>query len=435
MEQVFLLQLVYFFSLLRDVIFNWWWVVLPILLYRPFLFLWLWWRREGWFSKLKFVLLEVKIPKEVLKPLRAMEQVFSSFWGNIYDPPDWWEKWVEGKVLLSISFEIVSIGGEPHFFIRIPEKNRNAIEASIYSQYPDAEISVVDDYTKYVPQDIPNKSWDLWGCDYQLIKDDVYPIKTYSKFFEERPEIAKEEKRIDPLATLLEGMAKLGPGEQLWVQIVACPITNDENNYVDRGRALADKLIKRPKKPKEKPIPVEVAEVIITGKPPAPPEKKEEMVWPELMLSPGEREIVSGIENKIGKYAFETYIRFIYLAKREVYFGAAKAIPLGFFAQFSTANLNALKPWPKTITKIHKHWFLPWNLLLPRRLYLRKRKMFKNYIKRVNPLFPRGGGTFVLDTEELATLFHFPGRAQVPAPFVPRVEAKKGEAPPRLPME
>ena len=188
-----------------EIVKNWWWVLLPIILYQPCVFFWLYWRRERWASAQKFILLEIKMPKEILKPLRAMEQVFSAFWGNIYDPPDWWENWVEGKMLLPLSLEIVSLGGEPHFFVRTHDSRRNAIESSIYSQYPDAEISIVDDYVKYVPQDVPNKNWDTWGTDYELIKPDVYPLKTYSKFFEERPEIAKEEKRIDPVATLLEG--------------------------------------------------------------------------------------------------------------------------------------------------------------------------------------------------------------------------------------
>jgi len=217
-----------------DVIKNWWWLPLPFFLYRPFLFFWLWWRRERWIKSQKFIMLEIKIPKEVIKPLRAMEQVFFSLWGNLYDPTDWWEKWIDGKMLLGYSFEIVSIGGEQHFFIRLPEPNRNAVESSLYSQYPDAEISVVDDYTKYVPQDIPNKNWELWGCDYRLQKEDVYPIKTYSKFFEEKPEVSVEEKRLDPFAPLLEGMAKLKPGEQLWVQIIASPVSSVENNYVVR---------------------------------------------------------------------------------------------------------------------------------------------------------------------------------------------------------
>ena len=76
-------------------------------------------------------------------------------------------------------------------------------------------------------------------------------------------------------------------------------------------------------------------------------------------------------------------------------------------------------------------------ILEKRRIFLRKRRLFFRYTKRMPPLFPRpsGIGVFVLNTEELATIFHFPGRLVAPAPFVSRVESKRGEAPPGLPME
>lgn len=427
-------QITYILNILWDIIRNWWWVPLLFFLYRPFIFFWLWWRLEDWLFKQKEVLLEIKMPKEVLKPIKSMEQVFSAIWGNMYDPADWWEKWVEGKQLQTIQIEMVSFEGEPHFFVRCVEGRRNAIESSIYSQYPETEISIVDDYTKHVPRDIPNKDWDLWGTDYKLIKDDVYPIKTYGKFFEEKPETAKEEKRIDPLATLLEGMGKLGPGEQLWIQIAVEAVTNKENNFIDRGRKEADKLAKRPVKAKPKAILQEAFEELAYGKIPGTEEKKEESVFPpEMKLTPGEKEIIEGVESKIAKRCFNVYIRFIYLAKKDVYFGGAKAIPFGFFNQFSTENLNALIPWSKTITKIHRYPIL--DLIRNRRTYVRKRRLFLKYINRMPPLFPKPGGTFILNIEELATIFHFPGSILAPASFVPRVEAKKGEAPPGLPIE
>ena len=197
----------------------------------------------------KSVLLEIKMPQDVLKPIRAMEQAFSALWANTLDPPDWWEQWFEGKQLLSVQLEMTSEGGDPHFYIRCHESRRDAIESSIYSQYPDAEITLVDDYTKRVPQNIPNKDWDLWGTDYILNKSDVYPILTYLKFFEES-EATKEEKRIDPMVNLLEGMTRMKPGEYLWVQIAFTPIMNSKNqmegeDFIGRGRKEADKLAKR----------------------------------------------------------------------------------------------------------------------------------------------------------------------------------------------
>lgn len=427
---------------------------MPFFLWRPFLFLWRWWKWESWQSRQKKVLLEIKMPKEVLKPLKSMEQVFSAIWGNVFDPPDWFEYWFEGKDLDTVQLEMASLGGEPHLYVRCSEGRRNAIESSIYSQYPEAEISAADDYTKHVPQDTPNKDWEMWGTDYILSRPDVYPLKTYPKFFEET-ESAKEEKRIDPMATLLEGMAKMGPGEQLWIQIAASSVVSTEDikeggtyNFVAEGRKVADKLAKRTPTAKSKPILIEAFEEMATGKMPGADEaekaKESKMIMPpEMRLTPGERDIVEGVENKVAKRCFMCFIRFIYLAKRDLYFGGAKAIPFGFFNQFATENLNALRPWTKTITKIKKYIKITklniptLNILHARRVYIKKRKLFFRYVQRQPPLFPRpsGAGNFILNTEELATIFHFPGRTVAPAPFVSRVESKRGEAPPGLPME
>ena len=403
---------------------NWWWLPLPFILYQPFLFLWLWYKRECYDRTVKKIVLEIKLPKEVIKPIKAMEQVFAGFHA-IHDVFTWREKWLEGKFQYSLALEIVSIGGETHFFIRIPEGFRDIIESNIYSQYPEAEISEVRDYAKLVPQNIPNKDWDLFGFDMINTKEDAYPIKTYPKF--EEPREAKEEKRIDPLAGLLDGMAVLKPGEQLWLQIIAKPV-REEIPWKEEGRELADKLVRRPRKV-TKPLLQEAADVLITGKPPgALPEKEEWIIPPEMKLTPGERRIVEAIEEKISKFCFTTNIRYIYLGKRDVFFKPKARIPYGFFKAISTEDMNGLKPWKKTMPKIQ--W-----ILRKRRAHLRKRGLFRRYLFRVPPLFPRPGGTFLLNTEELATLYHFPGRTVAPAPSLPRVEAKKGEAPPGLPIE
>ena len=369
-----------------------------------------------------------------------MEVVLDGLWQITYDPADWWEKWIEGKIVLSYSFEIVSIGGEPHFFIRTVEANRDSIEAAIYSQYPDVEISKADDYAKYIPQDIPNKDWDLWGADYKLLKPNPYPIKTYLKFETEKEPL--EEKRIDPLAALLESFAKIEQGEQFWVQIIAQPVRGDlEVPWLKEGEKIRDELARRiEKKPVQKPLIMEAADVLIAGEVPGGmKEEKRELIPPEMKLTPGERDIISAVEQKMEKRGFETSIRFIYLAKKEVFFKPKLRLALGFFSAFVTQNLNALYPHGQPfITKIAKTWFLPMNLLRPRRLYLRKRSIFRKYVKRFHPLFPRKSRwpiNFILNTEELASIFHFPGQKVASAPFIKRIEAKKGEAPPGLPSE
>ncbi len=430
-----------------ELIKVWWWPILPFILWRPFTILWRWWRIENFIKQKKRVIFEIKIPKDTVKPIRAMETVIDGLWQSLYDPPGvWWEKWIEGKVLLSYSFDLVSIEGNLHFFLRAPEDARHSIESSIYSQYPDAEISIVDDYVKKVPQDIPNKKWDLFGADFRLVKEDSYPIRTYKDFETESERI--EEKRIDPLSILLEASAKIGKGEQLWIQILACPVEDEDFPWITEGNKIKNKIAGRGENGSfYKSFLKEAIDLLFFGVPPsssAENEKTKEEVFPsEMTLTPGEREIVSAIERKISKKGFKCSARFIYLGKRDVFYKPKVRLPLAFFSAFNIENLNMLLPYGQPlITKIPQSWFLPLNLLRERRLYLRQRRIFRHYINRVNPFYPKekAGGSgkrdvFILNTEELATIYHFPSKITAPAPFIERIEHKKGSGPPSLPVE
>lgn len=423
------------FSLIWQFIWRlikaWWWLFLPFFLWKRFLFFYLQWRQELWGRKQKYIMLEIKMPREVERPFKAMEQVFAGWW-MLYDPPDWWEKWFEGKYQLSMFIEIVSLGGEIHFYLRIPEAVRNLVESSLYAQYPDVEVVDAQDYTKLVPPDIPNEVWDLWGCDYQLLKEDVYPIKTYTQFFEESVAIP-EEKRVDPLPALLEGMSKLKPGENAWIQIRLVPVTNADNNFKDRAKKIVNEMLKRPKPKPPKPILREAGEILIYGV--KPEEKKEEpLIPPEMRLSPGEREVVAAIERKVSKPMFECWIRFIIMGKKGIFYKPNLKNILGFFANFNTENLNGFKPWPKSITKVKKYERMFLNILFyDSLLYIKKRRIFRAYVERTTYRYPRPGKLFCLNTEELATIFHCVGRELVPAPVIQRVESKKAEPPPNLP--
>jgi hypothetical protein len=431
-----------FFASAWLVLKIWWWIFIPFILWKPFSFLYLWWRQSCFYKENKFVLFEIKVPKEMLKPIRAMETVIDHLWQILYDPPgNWWENWIEGKILFSYSFEIALIEGQIHFFIRGLESHRHSIEAAIYSQFPEVEISIVDDYTKRLPADIPNKDWDLWGADYRLLKNSAYPIRTYKDFETERE--ASEERKIDPMANLFEAAAKVGPGEQIWIQITAGPVTDADYPWISEAKKIRDKLVGR-KEPSlsRKPMIMEAADILISGKPSEEKKPEKEIIPTEMKLTPGEKELVSKIEQKISKRGFKTNIRFIYLGKRDVFFKPKIRLPLSFFSAFNT-ECNSLVPYGQPfIAKIVKSWFLPLNLIRNRRTYLRKRALFRKYKSRVDPFYPKEEpfsakkkAIFVLNTEEIASLFHFPGKRVAPAPFIERIETRKREAPPGLPTE
>ncbi|MFA5228289.1 MAG: hypothetical protein WC446_00770 [Candidatus Paceibacterota bacterium] len=423
-----------YFLILKALIIQFWWIVPPFLLYPQLKFYFTVYMAVSWASdKTKEpIVLEIKIPHELTRPIKAMENVMNSIWGS-YDPPkDWRASYFEGKIILSTSFEIAGIEGVPHFFIRIPRSNRKLIESAIYSQYPEVEIIEVPDYTKQVPMDIPNSEWDLWGTDFELVKPDIYPIKTYEQFFEERPDSPSEEKRIDPLSSLFEMISRTGKGEQMWIQLAMWPISPKENNYVERGKGEVKKIVSKAKKGKSVSLIEDFFNVIFTGKMAETPKEEESILPPEMKLTPGERDIVAAIEKKTSKPCFQGYIRYIYLAKRDVFFSGAKGFGVSFFSQFATQNLNNLKPWGEVTTKIQSP-----DVFSARRLYLRKRDILDKYRGR-SPSFdpyPVDGAVNAFSTEELATIYHFPGKDAVPSSALERLEMKKGAPPSTLPVE
>ena len=233
------------------------------------------------------------------------------------------------------------------------------------------------------------------------------------------------------MADLLEGLSTLKPGEQFWLQIIAKPVLGRDKPWQKEGRELADRLARRPEKKESKPIIQEAMEILISG--PGEPKKEEkELIPPEMKLTPGEREVLGGIEEKLSKFGYDCNIRFIYLGKREVFFKPTTKIGFSFFKETSTENLGGLKPTSKTMTKVKSvfFWFFD-----KRRVYIRKRRMLRYYKKRWPPLFPRSGMTYILNTEELATLYHFPGEAVAPALGLSRLGTKKGGVPSDLPVE
>jgi len=397
-----------------------WWIITPIFLWFVFKMVWMSYIQGRYGDEMEFILLEVKVPRMIEKSPKIMEQVFNTLWSVFGIHIDTiFDEYVKGAIPYFYSLEVVSFGGEIHFYVYTAKEIRHNVEGAIYAQYPDAEITEVEDYVNRVPDIIPNKDYDLWGTEMILKKEDAYPIKVYSQM--EDP-ITKT--IIDPISTIVENYGKLSPDEQIWMQIIVRPADDD---WKEDGIKLAAKLIG--KKAKKKPETVakmlvkEFASIAAPGLAAKPEEKKEEES-PSLMLylSPGEREVVESIEKNIAQKGFETRIRWLYIAKKDVFF-KPKGVGLAMspFQLFNTLNLNSFKVDGRTKTSAYY-------VFTESRKRYRKIRLLNKYKDR--DLSEKG---FILSTEELATFYHFP-TIEVKAPAVPHVEAKKVEAPPELPI-
>jgi hypothetical protein len=214
---------------------------------------------------------------------------------------------------------------------------------------------------------------------------------------------------VDPLSSLSELLGTLKIGEHIWIQAVIEPTGGGWTK--DSEKKIGE---------------------IIEG------EKKEGEEEPKFkMLSPKENAIVKAITAKTSKLGFNSTVRFVYIAKKDIFSKAMGAAIGGMFRQFAAQNLNGFKPDGGTIPKAG--WPFGFMGIWPLKLipypweksgtYIKKKSLFGNYASR-----SLGNNQIVLNTEELATMYHLPS-IEVKAPLLERIEARKGTPPASLPIK
>lgn len=381
----------------------------------------------------EWIVLALDIPKVSEKDpgqsLKAVENMFAHFAGA-HSPNTWTDKWISGKFQDPISCEIISIEGRVQFVIRCLRIMRDLVEASIFAQYPNADIIEIEDYAKAVPQWYPDKEWDLYGTEMVPVKPDPFPFKTYPEF-----EHSMTGEFKDPLAVLLEGLSRLGPGEQAWLQFLAFPIDQKEWNQKMSG------LIKKLKGEKVVAKPSILEKIIMApfelfifaanqfmGGASGPPAKPDSPFAAKIFnLSPGERHVLEMVESKASKVGYLGKVRFLYIAKKNV-FKKPRIVSsfVGFIKQMNTNDMQALKPEASAVGVNGGLW-----LFRDKRNNFRKNKLIANYRNRATW---EGMPPFYVSTEELATWWHFPHTFQVKAPRLKKQEIKYTEPPQNIPF-
>jgi len=384
--------------------------------------MWLNSRQGKYAATIDYVLLSVNIGQLNEQSPKAVEHIFSHIAGAASNPT-FKEKWWEGKFTPPFSFEYAVVDGYTRFIIRTPVKHRDLLEAAIFSQYSEAEITEVADYTQNVPQKYPDPEWEAWGSEFVLKEDSAYPIRTWIEF-----EHSLSQELKDPLSTVLETFSKMKKGEQLWVQILCFPI---KQGWVKDALKVVGKLTGREVK---KPVPgwakplhfiLDMFEDVLRNifgaeKPPGPLMKEDPMKM--MMLSPGERKRLEGVEMKLSKIGFNVKIRFLYVGKRSVYRkGAVASMMKGSMGLFGRHDGNTFAPHGP-VTPASDYFWQTWS-------YDRKvQQLFDYYVGRSG----EGAPPYILNVEELASIYHFPSML-IRAPLIQKVESRKVEPPFRLP--
>ncbi len=418
-------DIVAFFTIMHSVFAATWFIILPVFLY--YIFRSLWGRHAAiqHLMQANNVVLEIIPPRDVEKSPKIMEQFFNALVGtdkgaNVLQLN------LDGYMNPLFSFEIVGSEGVARFFMVTPAFFRDFVESAFYAQYPEAEVIEVPDYTKDVPAVIPNKEWTMWAVDFKLQKHDAYPIKTY-KYFQEDV----TGKMIDPLAPLMEAIGALGPGQHIWLQYI---VQADRPQWFDaEGKGQIDLFLGRGQKSSGffSRLWKDFMDVLsaLFGALFTPPEfspfeeggSEEQPV--EFRLTPGEKQVLTALEENISKGMFNVKMRAIILGRREGFTKSNVTSVMGAtIKQFNDNHLNSIllhNPSKTDADYIFKNTIIN----------ARMRRIFDRYRDRDN-----SGVTFRMSTEELATVFHMPDMSVV-SPSVRFIDSRRGSAPGNLPLQ
>lgn len=396
---------------------------------------WVHYIRADFISGIDYVLLEIIPPREVLRSPKAMELFFTNalyHYSNKGGKEEYWQ----GAVWFWYSLEIASIDGQVHFYIRTPTRVRSMIETQMYAQYPQAQVREVADYTRAVDEISEQSAWMGWGCEFKLAKPEAYPLRTYADYGLDKD--PKEEFKVDPLSPVVELFGSLQKGEQMWMQIIVTPSkkqfknhgTGGYHDWVEESKYEQMRLLKP------------YTNVRDNGS--------------IEIRAPGFLEnVAKAMSLKTTKLGFDTGIRVMYVAKKEVYNMSNRRNLRLIFRQYANPDSNSLERHNSTQADALGSSILS---LSPKKVMILASRMLVEFQERNfvhDPMkvklfnehaFPGPimfiirkfflpyfhSVMYVLNVEELATLWHFPGQI-LKVPTLERIESKEASPPTNLP--
>ncbi|MBI2010453.1 MAG: hypothetical protein HYS86_04750, partial [Candidatus Chisholmbacteria bacterium] len=277
------------------------------------------------------------------------------------------------------SFEILATHENISFYVFCPKPLTEKIINLIQSNYPEADIQEVPDYN-------PFPSGGFVDSTRIGLKGPIYaPTRTFASF------------TVDPLNSLTNKMASLETGETLLIQMICSPAGD---SWRRRGFLYLNRLQSNLNKNSESST--------TTSGLPRSIEKK--FASQEVIL---DQDLYQKVEQKIKKPAFSLILNCVSVAKTKSQATANLKNLVLSFAQFNLSPLSQFVQAATLDTTMINHifsrtphlWQVPWS-----------------YTK------------MVLNTEEVATLFHLPSSA-VTTPRILWLKAKKAAAPTTIPKE
>jgi hypothetical protein len=306
-----------------------------------------------------------------------------------------WQKGFKSKFYgqRHFAFEIVGANGFVKFYAAVPVAMVDVVKQAVISAYPTAQLEEVAEHNIFSPV---GKISGTTGGELTLKESFAYPIATYQDI------------KRDPIQSLLNALSELDNDDGVGIQILMRPANPD---WRKRASEQASKKRKGNggKKPKDEAFWWLKQIFAALWQPPEDKGGKDGgSDKPEL--SNMEQAVLDAIDDKTRHPGYETSVRII--ASSNVSHKAQSILNhvVASFSLFDSPGKNGFKFTPaKDIDSF-----------------------VTSYILR---FFPPSNSQNILNSVELAGLFHFPDQKNIPTSQLQRQESKQVDAPRNIPAD
>lgn len=302
-----------------------------------------------------------------------------------------WKSKVYGQ--RHVAFEIIATEGTVKYFAVVPAVITETVKQAIVSAYPTARIE--ETFEDNIFSEKVGISG-VAGGELGLSKEFVYPIATY------------EETKWDASSALLNAFSAVKTGEGMALQILFRPT---DPSWIKKSTERTQNLKTGNKKGGFQGINVaDIAKGLVRA-PLEPPEALQKgQKQPEKPLTTAQQAEVQAIEDKARYPGFEVLVRVIASSAARPRSEALVGGVVSAFSQFNSTAYNGFK----------------FDMLKD------ESKLAKDFIFRI---FPQNKNKSILNTVELATIFHLPNQNSIPNSQVERQLTKQVDGPVRIPTD
>jgi len=284
------------------------------------------------------------------------------------------------------SFEIVGSKGFVYLYAAVPADMLDVLRQAITSAYPSTRLEVTTEHNIFNPAGGINS---VVGGELNLKESFAYPIATY------------QDLKRDALQSILNALSSLDMNDGASIQILFRPA---DASWRKKASAHASK-----KRDGSKDLNTSLlAKQMVTALVKPPEASKDEGSKPRKELSSLEQSVLDSIDDKTRYAGFEVTIRLI--ASSNITQRSQSIINsiVASFSLFDSPGKNGFKYEPSKDSS----------------------QLTIDYLLRV---FPRQGKHNVMNSVELATLFHFPDQRNIPTSQLSRQDSKQVDGPRNMP--